>query len=142
MYIGMYSNMFISFFVCLLFAASVPVSKSTVEINAKKNGKLDWWMNLMVNYDFPEIVVDKMTHDPLGHFQIPMTEFTEMKGTSGLRCSCCDHDKKNKKQTRYMCIQCSYRSKPFPKFFPVCQVRLNDKSCWEKHIQECEENEE
>jgi hypothetical protein len=91
--------MFISFIVCLLFAASVSVSKSTVEVNAKKNGKSDWWTKLVDNYDYPEIVVDKMVHDPLGHFQIPMTEFTEMKGTSGLRCSCCDQDKKIKKQT-------------------------------------------
>ena len=92
-----------------------------------------WWAKLKYGQEYPEIVHKTMNEDPDGHFQASMIEFDWMRGSSGLRCSCCPESMKKKAQTRYMCIQCTFRQPHFPRIYAICQIRPYNSICWEKH---------
>ena len=115
------------------------VSRPRASINdlppARQNVSTKWWNKLSYPLQFPQVVGDIMSRDPNGHTQILMSEFGEMKGTAGLRCLECSRTEGNeKKQTRYMCVQCSFKCAPLPKFYPTCQERKYNDACWLKHI--------
>ena len=115
----------------------VPRPRASIEQipSPESNVNTDWWNNLNYPRKFPQVVNDIMSADFDGHTQILMSEFGEMKGTAGMRCLECSRSEGNeKKQTRYMCVQCSFKCAPLPKFYPTCQNRAYNDSCWKKHI--------
>ena len=115
----------------------VPRPRASIEQipSPESNVNTDWWNNLNYPRKFPQVVNDIMSADFDGHTQILMSEYGEMKGTAGMRCLECMRSGGNeKKQTRYMCVQCSYKCPVLPKFYPTCQNRAYNNSCWQKHI--------
>lgn len=104
------------------------------DIKSESKNDKEWWGNLRHPYYYTDVVNREMTADPTGHFQILMSDFPKMKGTSGFRCMECERvGNKGKCQTRYACLQCSFKNIPFPHFYPVCQSRSYNSVCWNSH---------